>query len=60
MATFVLVHGAWSGGWCYHKVADRLRAKGHRVFMPTLTGQGERSHLAGTAINLPNQTLIHE
>jgi len=46
------VHGAWSGGWCYHKVADRLRAKGHRIFTPTLTGQGERSHLAGTAINL--------
>src|SRR5690349_6838041 len=52
MATFVLVHGAWSGGWCYDKVAERLRAKGHRVFAPTLTGQGERSHLAGIAINL--------
>jgi pimeloyl-ACP methyl ester carboxylesterase len=47
-----LVHGAWSGGWCYHKVAERLRAKGHRVFAPTLTGQGERSHLSGMAINL--------
>ena len=52
MATFVLVHGAWSGGWCYFKVAERLRALGHRVFTPTLTGQGERSHLTGTAINL--------
>lgn len=50
--TFVLVHGAWSGGWCYHKVADRMRANGHRVFTPTLTGQGERSHLTGSAINL--------
>jgi pimeloyl-ACP methyl ester carboxylesterase len=50
--TFVLVHGAWSGGWCYHKVADRLRAKGHRVFTPTLTGQGERTHLVGGAVNL--------
>lgn len=50
--TFVLVHGAWSGGWCYHKVADRLRARGHRVFTPTLTGQGERSHLATGAVNL--------
>lgn len=50
--TFVLVHGAWSGGWCYHKVAKRLRAKGHRVFTPTLTGQGERTRLAGIAINL--------
>jgi pimeloyl-ACP methyl ester carboxylesterase len=52
IGTFVLVHGAWSGGWCYHKVADRLRAKGHRVFAPTLTGQGERLHLIGGAINL--------
>jgi pimeloyl-ACP methyl ester carboxylesterase len=50
--TFVLVHGAWSGGWCYYKVAEALRAKGHRVFAPTLTGQGERSHLASCAINL--------
>jgi pimeloyl-ACP methyl ester carboxylesterase len=52
VGTFVLVHGAWSGGWCYHKVADRLRAKGHRVFTPTLTGQGERTHLAGDGVNL--------
>jgi pimeloyl-ACP methyl ester carboxylesterase len=52
VATFVLVHGAWSGGWCYFKVAERLRALGHRVFAPTLTGQGERSHLSSGAINL--------
>jgi pimeloyl-ACP methyl ester carboxylesterase len=51
-ATFVLVHGAWSGGWCYHKVAARLRALGYAVFTPTLTGQGERSHLRSGAINL--------
>ncbi len=51
-ATFVLVHGAWSGGWCYHKVAARLRARGHSVFTPTLTGQGERSHLLAGNINL--------
>jgi len=50
--TFVLVHGAWSGGWCYHKVAARLRAAGHTVFTPTLTGQGERSHLLAGTINL--------
>jgi pimeloyl-ACP methyl ester carboxylesterase len=50
--TFVLVHGAWSGGWCFHKVADRLRAKGHRVFTPTLTGQGERTHLGKGGVNL--------
>jgi pimeloyl-ACP methyl ester carboxylesterase len=52
-ATFVLVHGAWSGGWCYHKVAARLRAQGYAVFTPTLTGQGERSHLlAKQPVNL--------
>ncbi len=50
--TFVLVHGAWSGGWCYHKVAARLRRKGHLVFTPTLTGQGERAHLLAGNINL--------
>lgn len=50
--TFVLVHGAWSGGWCYFKVAERLRARGHRVYTPTLTGQGERAHLLTGTINL--------
>lgn len=43
--TFVLVHGAWHGGWCWRRVADRLGAQGHKVFAPTLTGLGERSHL---------------
>jgi len=43
--TFVLVHGAWHGGWCWRRVADRLEAQGHKVFTPTLTGLGERSHL---------------
>jgi pimeloyl-ACP methyl ester carboxylesterase len=52
MATFVLVHGAWSGGWCYGRVAELLRADGHRVFTPTLTGQGERSHLLTGTVNL--------
>ncbi len=46
MATFVLVHGAWAGGWCWNRVAPRLRAGGHAVFTPTLTGLGERAHLA--------------
>jgi pimeloyl-ACP methyl ester carboxylesterase len=50
--TFVLVHGAWSGGWCYFKVAERLRARGHRVLTPTLTGQGERTHLLTGTVNL--------
>lgn len=44
--TFVLAHGAWHGGWCYARVAEYLRGQGHRVFAPTLTGLGERSHLA--------------
>lgn len=43
--TFVLVHGAYHGGWCWREVADRLVQRGHKVFTPTLTGLGERSHL---------------
>ena len=46
MATFVLVHGAWHGGWCWKKVAPLLRRAGSEVYTPTLTGMGERSHLA--------------
>jgi pimeloyl-ACP methyl ester carboxylesterase len=45
MSDFVLVHGAWHGGWCWRFVADLLGARGHRVFTPTLTGLGERAHL---------------
>jgi pimeloyl-ACP methyl ester carboxylesterase len=50
--TFVLVHGAWHGGWCYARVATLLRGRGHTVFTPTLTGQGERAHLLNGSINL--------
>jgi len=50
--TFVLVHGAWHGGWCWRRVADRLTAAGHRVFTPTLTGLGERQHLMSASITL--------
>jgi pimeloyl-ACP methyl ester carboxylesterase len=50
--TFVLVHGAWHGGWCWARVAERLRALGHRVFTPTQTGLGERKHLLGATITL--------
>ncbi|BAQ46666.1 alpha/beta hydrolase [Methylobacterium aquaticum] len=50
--TFVLVHGAWHGGWCWVRVADRLRAQGHRVLSPTCTGLGERAHLMSRAITL--------
>jgi len=50
--TFVLVHGAWHGGWCWSRVAEPLRAMGHRVFTPTQTGVGERQHLLEPDITL--------
>jgi pimeloyl-ACP methyl ester carboxylesterase len=43
--TFVLVHPAWHGAWCWKKLVPLLRGAGHEVFTPTLTGLGERSHL---------------
>src|SRR6266511_3487775 len=46
MAVFVLVHGGFHGGWCWRRVAPHLRAAGHEVYTPTLTGLGERAHLA--------------
>ena len=52
MATFVLVHGAWHGGWCWRKLEPVLRAAGHQVVAPTLTGLGDRVHLASPAVNL--------
>lgn len=45
MTTYVLVHGAWHGGWCWRRVTTLLRAQGHEVHAPSLTGLGERSHL---------------
>jgi pimeloyl-ACP methyl ester carboxylesterase len=50
--TFVLVHGAWHGGWCWKRVLPLLRALGHEVFTPTLTGLGERQHLMSADIGL--------
>ena len=50
--TFVLVHGAWHGAWCWAAVADRLRAAGHRVHTPTLTGLGERADQLSASITL--------
>jgi pimeloyl-ACP methyl ester carboxylesterase len=52
LPTYVLVPGAWLGGWVWHEVAARLRAAGHEVFPVTLTGLGERSHLARPDIDL--------
>jgi pimeloyl-ACP methyl ester carboxylesterase len=52
MATYVLVHGAGHGGWCYQRVARLLRAAGHEVYTPSLTGLGERSHLLTADVDL--------
>ena len=52
MSTFLLVHGAWHGGWCWKRVTPLLRAAGHEVFTPTLTGLGERKHLMSPDIGL--------
>jgi pimeloyl-ACP methyl ester carboxylesterase len=52
MKDFLLVHGTWGGGWQWRGVAERLRANGHLVFTPTLTGLGEREHLVSRQTNL--------
>ncbi len=56
--TFVLIHGAWGGGWNYQRVAEALRAEGHVVYAPSLTGCGERAHLLSGNISL--STHIHD
>ena len=48
----VFVHGAWGGGWQFSKVAPLFEARGYVVYRPTLTGLGERVHLASTAVGL--------
>ncbi len=52
MANFVLVHGAWHGGWCWQRVTTALQQQGHRAHAVTLTGLGERAHLLAPGINL--------
>ena len=53
IATFVLVHGAWHGGWCWQRVRARLSAGGgHCVYTPTLTGLADRSHLMSAEVDL--------
>lgn len=52
MATFVLVHGGWHGGWCWQKVIPFLEAASHEVYAPTLTGLGERASALSPAIGL--------
>ena len=66
MATFVLVHGAWQGGWTWARVVPLLRDRGHDVHTPTLTGVGERAHLLSPRIGLDTHvedvvaTLVNE
>jgi pimeloyl-ACP methyl ester carboxylesterase len=57
MATFVLVHGAWHGVWCWRRVVRLLTRAGHDVFTPTLTGLCERSHLLTPAVDLDTHIL---
>jgi pimeloyl-ACP methyl ester carboxylesterase len=57
MATYVLVHGAWHGAWCWRRVATMLRAKRHDVYTPTLAGVCERSHLLHPDIDLETHIM---
>jgi pimeloyl-ACP methyl ester carboxylesterase len=50
--TYLLLHGAFHGGWCWKQVATSLRRLGHRVYRPTLTGAGERAHLLNDTVTL--------
>jgi pimeloyl-ACP methyl ester carboxylesterase len=52
MATFVVAHGAWGAGWVWKKMHPLIAARGHRLITPTLTGLGERGHLARADIDL--------
>jgi pimeloyl-ACP methyl ester carboxylesterase len=56
--TYVLLHGAWHGGWCWRHTAAALRARGHQVLTPTQTGLGERRHLLSAGITL--ETFIND
>ena len=57
MATFIVVHGAWHGSWCWKRVRKLLQTQGHDVFTPTLTGVAERSHLLSRQVNLETHIL---
>lgn len=61
MATFVICHGAYDGGWSWRSVRLRLQALGHEVYTPTLTGLGERVHLANPEVNLDThiRDIVH-
>lgn len=57
MSTFVLVHGAWHGSWCWKRVRRELQRRGHEVFTPTLTGLADRSHLLTPHVTLETHIL---
>jgi pimeloyl-ACP methyl ester carboxylesterase len=57
VSSFVLVHGAWHGSWCWKRVRKALQAQGHDVFTPTLTGLAERSHLLARNVDLETHVL---
>jgi len=57
MSTFVIIAGGWRGGWTVTPLARVLRGLGHEVFTPTLTGLGERVHLASARPNLETHIL---
>src|ERR1700751_4727875 len=50
--TFLVCHGAWSGGWSWKKMHPLMQAAGYRLVVPTYTGLGDREHLANPAIDL--------
>ena len=52
MTTFVLLHGAWHGGWCWVRVREELQRQGHHVFTPTFTGVSDRAHLLHPGVGL--------
>lgn len=52
MATYVFVHGAWHGGWCWERLVARLRQDGAGIYTPTLTGLGDRAHLLSRSVSL--------
>ena len=52
MATFFVAHGAWTAGWGWKKMHPLMQAAGHRMVTPTLTGLGERTHLASPSVDL--------
>ncbi len=58
MSSFLLVHGAWHGGWSWRRVRQALKRRGHRVLTPTMTGVGERRHLLSA--NLTLDTMVQD